>query len=346
MTGVQRYAHEIVAALDELLAENRDAAASLAMRLVLPPAADAVPSLSKIETCRTRYGSGHVWDQFVLPLHAGAGVLSLGNFGPVFAGKHIVCIHDANTFILPESYSRTFGLAYRTLLPWVGRRAFRVATVSRFSADMLVKYGVCRQEKIFIAPNGHEHVLRWNAKQARLPPIATLKRPYVLLLGSSAKHKNVDIVIKESQALDEAGIDVVVAGGASRIFAAREATAQRSNIHHLGFVGDDELAALYENAMCLVFPSRTEGFGIPPLEAMAKGCPVISSNAASLVEVGGDAVVYADPDDASRWRDAIIGLSANQSLRTALAAKGRQRAALFSWRRSAEIYLDEILRSE
>ena len=346
MTGVQRYAHEIVAALDELLAENRDAAASLAMRLALPPAADAVPSLSKIETCRTRYGSGHVWDQFVLPLHAGAGVLSLGNFGPVFAGKHIVCIHDANTFILPESYSRTFGLAYRTLLPWVGRRAYRVATVSRFSADMLVKYGVCRQEKIFIAPNGHEHVLRWNAKQARLPLIATLERPYVLLLGSSAKHKNVDIVIKESQALDEAGIDVVVAGGASRIFAAREATAQRSNIHHLGFVGDDELAALYENAMCLVFPSRTEGFGIPPLEATAKGCPVISSNAASLVEVGGDAVVYADPDDAARWRDAIIGLSANQSLRTALAAKGRQRAALFSWRRSAEIYLDEILRSE
>ena len=98
--------------------------------------------------------------------------------------------------------------------------------------------------------------------------------------------------------------------------------------------------------MCLVFPSKTEGFGIPPLEAMAKGCPVISSNAASLVEVGGDAVVYADPDDAARWRDAIIGLSANQSLRTALAAKGRQRAALFSWRRSAELYLDEILRSE
>jgi glycosyltransferase involved in cell wall biosynthesis len=346
MTGVQRYAYEIVAALDELLSDNLDAAAALAMRLVLPPGANAVPSLSKIETCRTRHGSGHAWDQFVLPLYARAGVLSLGNFGPVFARKHIVCIHDANTFILPESYSRSFGLAYRMLLPWVGRRAFRVATVSCFSADMLMKYGVCRQEKIFIAPNGHEHVLRWDAKQARLPLIATLKRSYVLLLGSSAKHKNIDIVINEAQALDEAGIDVVVAGGASSIFAAREATAHRTNIHHVGFVGDDELAALYENAMCLVFPSKTEGFGIPPLEAMAKGCPVISSNAASLVEVGGDAVIYVDPDDAARWRDAIIGLSANHSLRTALAAKGRQRAALFSWKRSAELYLDEILRSQ
>jgi len=102
MTGVQRYAHEIVAALGNLLAENRDAA-GLTMRLVVPPAAQETPSLAKISICRTRFGSGHAWDQFVLPLYAGARVLSLGNFGPVFAAKHIVCIHDANTFILPES---------------------------------------------------------------------------------------------------------------------------------------------------------------------------------------------------------------------------------------------------
>jgi glycosyltransferase involved in cell wall biosynthesis len=85
--------------------------------------------------------------------------------------------------------------------------------------------------------------------------------------------------------------------GLSGIFAARGSIAEQSHIHHAGYVGDDELAALYENALCLAFPSKTEGFGIPPLEAMTKGCPVISSNAASLVEVGGDAVVYVDPDD-------------------------------------------------
>jgi len=342
MTGVQRYAYEIVAALDELLAQGQGPA--IAMRLVVPPGAEAIPSLSKIDICRTRFGSGHAWDQAVLPLYAEAGVLSLGNFGPVLARNHVVCIHDANTFILPESYSRSFGLIYRTLLPLVGKRARRVATVSRFSADMLVKYGIAREEKIFIAPNGHEHVLRWDARRARLPLLGALKRPYILLLGSSAKHKNIDIILRQAQAFDEAGIDVVVAGGSSSIFAASESTAQRPNIHHAGFVGDDELAALYENAMCLVFPSKTEGFGIPPLEAMAKGCPVVSSNAASLVEVGGDAVVYVDPDDGAGWRDAIIGLSKNENRRAALAAKGRQRAALFSWKRSAELYLDEISR--
>jgi glycosyltransferase involved in cell wall biosynthesis len=342
MTGVQRYAHEIVTALDELVSQGHGPA--IAMRLVLPPGAETTPSLAKIEICRTRFGSGHAWDQAVLPLYAEGGVLSLGNLGPVLSRNHIVCIHDANTFILPGSYSRSFGFIYRMLLPVVGKRARRVATVSRFSADMLVKYGIAREEKIFIAPNGHEHVLRWDARRARLPLLDTLKRPYILLLGSSAKHKNVDIILKQAQAFDEAGIDVVVAGGSSSIFAANEPTARRPNVHHAGFVGDDELAALYENAMCLVFPSKTEGFGIPPLEAMAKGCPVVSSNAASLLEVGGDAVVYVGPDDGVRWKDAIIGLSKNENLRATLAAKGRQRAALFSWKRSAELYLDEISR--
>jgi glycosyltransferase involved in cell wall biosynthesis len=230
------------------------------------------------------------------------------------------------------------------LLPLIGKRASRIATVSRFSADMLVKYGVCRREKIFIAPNGHEHALRWDAKRAQIPLLKTLKRPYVLLLGSRAKHKNVHVVLDQAQELDAAGIDIVVVGAASSIFSAEAADFQRPNIHHVGYVGDDDLAALYQGALCLAFPSKTEGFGIPPLEAMARGCPVISSNAPSLVEVGGDAVLYVDPDDGDRWRKTIVGLQANDNLRTTMIPKGRNRATLFSWRRSAQLYLEEIQR--
>jgi glycosyltransferase involved in cell wall biosynthesis len=340
MTGVQRYAREIVAALDELLAENR----GVVVRLLVPPGAEETLRLSQIKVCGTGFGSGHFWDQMVLPFYGGPRIVSFGNFGPVLARKHIVCIHDATTFILPDSYSRSFGLAYRNLLPLIGRSASRVATVSRFSADMLVQYGVCNREKIFIAPNGHEHVLRWDATKARRPLIRTLQRPYVLLLGSRARHKNVDVVLGQAQALDEAGIDLVVAGGASGIFAEQMQLARNSNVHRVGVVSDDELAAFYESALCLAFPSTTEGFGIPPLEAMAKGCAVISSDAASLREVGGDAVIYVKPDDPTGWREAIIGLSANSQRRAELAAKGRQRAALFSWKHSAELYLDELLR--
>jgi glycosyltransferase involved in cell wall biosynthesis len=344
MTGVQRYAYEIVAALDEILSQASDDVGFPAVRLVVPPGVREKPALSRIAVRKTGFGAGHAWDQFVLPFHAGAGILSLGNFGPILGRNHILCIHDANTFVEPESYSRVFGLAYRTLLPLLGRRASRVATVSQFSADMLVKYGVCRREKIFIAPNGHEHALRWDASRAEIPLLKVLKRPYVLLLGSSAKHKNVDVILEQAQGLDAAGIDIVVVGAASSIFSATAPGHQRSNIHYAGYVGDDDLAALYEAALCLAFPSKTEGFGIPPLEAMARGCPVISSNAASLVEVGGDAVVYVDPDHGDGWRDAIIGLAGNQDLRAAMATQGRERAALFSWKRSAQLYLDEILR--
>jgi len=343
MTGVQRYACEVVASLDEISSQDGDLARRLGFRLVLPPGADLKLALSHIDIRHTKFGSGHAWDQFVLPRYATAGVLSLGNFGPVLARNHIVCIHDANTFIEPESYSRAFGLAYRTLLPSIGKRASRVATVSQFSADMLVKYGICRREKIFIAPNGHEHALRWDARRAEIPLLKLLKRPYVLLLGSSAKHKNVDVILEQAPGLDAAGIDIVVVGAASSIFSAHGPDYQRSNIHLAGYVGDNDLAALYEGALCLAFPSKTKGFGIPPLEAMARGCPVISSNAASLVEVGGDAVAYVDPDRGDGWRDAIIGLAGNQDLRATMAAQGRKRAALFSWKRSAQLYLDEIL---
>jgi glycosyltransferase involved in cell wall biosynthesis len=344
MTGVQRYASEIVASLDEILAENSDVASRLGLRLVLPPDADVKLPFSQIEVRHTKFGSGHAWDQFVLPWYASSGVLSLGNFGPVLARHHIICIHDANTFIEPESYSRAFGLAYRTLLPLLGKCAGRVATVSQFSADMLVKYGVCRREKIFIAPNGHEHALRWDPGRAAIPLLKVLKRPYVLLLGSSAKHKNVHVILEQAPALDKAGIDIVVVGAASSIFSAMAPDYRQSNIHHAGYVGDDDLAALYEGALCLAFPSKTEGFGIPPLEAMTRGCPVVSSNAASLLEVGGDAVVYVDPDHSDGWRNAIIGLSGNNALRATMAAQGRKRAALFSWKRSAQLYLEEILR--
>src|SRR3984893_14709034 len=324
MTGVQRYAYEIVASLDKILSEDGDIAKRLGFRLILPGEVQVKPALSQIDVCQTKLGSGHAWDQFVLPWYAGSGVLSLGNFGPIAARNHIVCIHDANTFIEPESYSRRFGLAYRTLLPLIGKRASRIATVSQFSGDMLVKYGVCRREKIFIAPNCHEHALRWDASRAEIPFLDALRRPYVLLLGSIAKHKNVDVVLKQAQALDAAGIDIVVVGGGSGIFSTSRSNFQRSNIHYAGYVAEDDLAALYKGALCLAFPSNTEGFGIPSLEAMARGCPVISSNAASLVEVGGDAVIYVDPGYGDGWRDAIIGLSQNDDLRQTMGARPRK----------------------
>jgi glycosyltransferase involved in cell wall biosynthesis len=345
MTGVQRYAHEIVNALDRILTEQPDLAARIKFELLVPPGAQHVPTtLSRIRIRNSSFGSGHFWDQVVLRRNRQAGVLSLGNSGPVAIRNHILCIHDANTFIAPDSYSMAFRLGYKTMLPLVARTARRVATVSAFSAKMLAAYGISRPDKMFIAPNGHEHALRWNANAADLALFVKLARPFVILLGSKARHKNTQIVLGQAAALDRAGIDIAVVGSAAGIFSRQEQLVDRPNIHQLGYVTDDDLAALYARAICLAFPSITEGFGIPLLEAMALGCPVVSSTAASLQEVGGDAAVYVGPDDGARWAEAIIGMAGNSDLRVELTAKGRRRARLFSWNKSAEIYLGEILK--
>ena len=342
VTGVQRYACEIVRSLDEVLFANPDVAARLNFQLVMPADAKTQPLLNRIPCRASFFGSGHLWEQLVLPWYERTGILSLGNFGPAAAHCDVVCIHDANTFLEPDSYSKTFRSSYRALLPIIGKRAGRVATVSEYSANMLARFGIAPRDKIFVAGNGHEHVRRWNPERATLPLLKSLRRPYVLLLGSQAKHKNIEVVLAGAQALDAAAIDLVIVGSASRIFL-NTPEVRAPNTHYVGYVSDDDLAALYERAFCLAFPSTTEGFGLPPLEAMASGCPVISSNAASLREVGGEAVQYVNPLARADWPQAIIELSKNEQRRKELIMRGTERARLFSWQRSAEIYIDELL---
>jgi glycosyltransferase involved in cell wall biosynthesis len=209
---------------------------------------------------------------------------------------------------------------------------------------MLVHFGIASPEKIFIAPNGHEHSLHWKAIQATSPTLKLLKRPYVLLLGSRAKHKNIEAILEHATRLDQNGIDIVVVGAAANIFADGSSNVVASNVHYAGYVSDEDLAAFYDGALCLAFPSREEGFGLPILEAMARGCPVIASSAASLVEVGGDAVVSLAPHSGAEWFDAIMALFNQPERRSALVAQGRKRIELFSWKRSAGLYVEEILR--
>jgi glycosyltransferase involved in cell wall biosynthesis len=343
LTGVQRYAFEIVRAMDDLLKSNREMADAIDLQIVVPPGPAIDESFDAISVKTSAWGSGHLWDQFVLPFYARDGILSLGNFGPIVPSRHVVCIHDANTFVMPESYSLGFRTVYRLLLPLVGHRARKVVTVSQFSADMLAKHGIARSDKIVVIPNGHEHVQRWRSARANPDVAIGAKRPFVLVIGSKARHKNISVVLEISKELDEAGVDIVVAGGSSGIFTEAGEGGSRRNVRNLDYVTDDDLAALYEKALCLVFPSRIEGFGLPVLEAMACGCPVISSRAASLPEVGGDAVLYADAERPEEWLAAITQLLRDPEKRNELKEKGLIRAGTFSWRRSAQKYLDQLV---
>ena len=143
-------------------------------------------------------------------------------------------------------------------------------------------------------------------------------------------------------ALDALGLDLVVSGGTASIFA-ETALARGANVHAVGFVSDDDLASLFAQAICFAFPSRTEGFGIPLLEAMVHGAPIVASDCASMPEVAGDAALYAPADDPAVWLAQITRLTQDATLREELRVKGRARYPRFSWRDGARAYLDLAL---
>jgi glycosyltransferase involved in cell wall biosynthesis len=273
---------------------------------------------------------------------APGGLVSLTNLGPLVHGKQIVCIHDANTYLEPESYSRAFRAFYRLLLPGLGLRARQVTTVSRFSATMLQQFGVVSATKTRVFPDGHEHALRWDPTQSRFNAPGFFKRPFVFALGSRAKHKNLDALLNLSAALDTMGLDLVIAGGSASIFATQQSRSA-DNIVYLDYVAEHDLAALFRLALCFAFPSRTEGFGLPLLEAMVHQCPIVASDSASMPEVCGDAALYASPHDPNAWLTQIARLHKDTALRNELIANGNVRLPLFSWRKSALAYLELAL---
>ena len=332
-TGVQRYAREVVAAIDGLLS------AAGRHGTVLAPYGGEIPPMRAIDVRRAGPAGGHLWEQAVLPSRWRGPLLNLCNTAPVVRSRQVVCIHDANVFRMPESYGRSFRTLYRTLQPLLARRASRIATVSRDSARQLASHLPIRAEDVAVLPNGHEHALRWDAAAATVFDGRPQERPFVLLLGSRARHKNAALILGLAGAFDDLGLDLLVAGGGAGIFAA-DRLGDGPNVRWLGKVSDDDLALLFSRALCLAFPSFTEGFGLPILEAMALGCPVISSDRASMPEVCGDAALMASPDDPAAWLAHVTSLAGSPSLRQDLGDRGRRQAGRFRWAETAQGYLD------
>jgi glycosyltransferase involved in cell wall biosynthesis len=263
----------------------------------------------------------------------------LCNTGPLLPRKHIVCIHDANVWNAPQSYSLGFRTSYKALLPCLGKTACSISTVSNFSLGELVRLGIVAERKAFVAANGHDHVLLWKPEHSAATRLAASPET-IVMIGSAAPHKNVNLILDMAERLGKAGLKIAVVGmSGSHIFKTGAARAEASNIHWLGRICDNELAALLMDSLCLAFPSLTEGFGLPVVEAMALGCPVVVSERASLPEVCGNAALYAAANDPQAWFDRFMGLRNSKALRLQLIGKGKARASAYSWRASALRYL-------
>jgi len=338
LTGVQRHADEVVRALDAMVSSGHPAVAGLTFELLVPQGDVRDLNLKSIALRRVAGPGGHAWEQGVLPRHVKGGLLSLGNTGPVTVRRHIVCIHDVNVRLHPESYSASFRLLYRNLLPALGRTARQITTVSNFSASQLANFKVAPSSKITVVPNGYEHAMRWKPAHSEKTK-AVAGRSTIVLLGSLAPHKNTGLILRLAPQLAAKGLKLAVVGGSDpSIFTSIGANPDAPNIHWLGRVSDEALAALLQDCLCLAFPSLTEGFGLPPLEAMALGCPVVVSNAGSLPEVCGDAALYAGPQSPNEWLKILTALEASPGQQQDLSTRGSVRSRAFSWQTAAEIY--------
>jgi glycosyltransferase involved in cell wall biosynthesis len=276
------------------------------------------------------------WVQVQLPRHVTGGLLSFCNLAPVWTRRHIVCIHDLHTRVMPESYSPGFRWAHRVILPLVGRRASWITTVSQFSRDHLAAFGIAPAEKIAITYNGSDHALRWDADKASL----TLgERPYVVALGQRQRYKNTELIWRIAGPLDQLGLDIYLAGDLDAGSLGAFGPSVPFNVRLLGRVSDNDLARLFKHALAFLFPSRIEGFGLPAVEAMARGCPVIASTSPCLPEICGESAIYAGPDDADAWVSAVQRLHSDPTLRTTMAERGHAHAQRYRWQDIAEIYL-------
>lgn len=331
MTGVDRTAQELMRAYlmaypdsdllclrpEREIADRQDRPAVLLDRCIPPHPARSMMIWEQMHLARAQP------DRYLL---------SLCNIAPLFRKRQIVMIHDAQVFDAPGSYGALFRAWYRFALPRIGHRAALILTVSEASKHALIRHKTAPPDTIKIVPNGVDHILDVQADDRVLRQHDLQRGQYFLTIGSQAAHKNMGVLAKALALRNDAALPLVVVGDAGSFAHAQ------SGVIATGRVSDAELCALYENARSFLIPSVTEGFGLPAGEAMACGCPVISSTGGALPEVCGDAATYADPHDASEWAaemDRATSMSRDQ--RQHLADQARGRAKRWTWAKSAQI---------
>jgi glycosyltransferase involved in cell wall biosynthesis len=316
VTGVQRYAQEIVSRLGDRCQ-------------VLPSNREGI--------------HGHRWEQASLPLMCRNRLLwSPCNTGPLLVRRQVVTIHDMAFIDTPDCFGRAFAAWYRYLIPRLARRVRRVVTVSQYSRTRIAELTKLDSDQIDVVPNGVDPRFKPTDEQAvdDMRRQYDLQGPYVLVLGSVQPRKNLETLIKAWRIVAEKRKDLTlaIAGAADLSLYGTEGfdASALPQVKRLGYVDDAALPALYTGSEAFVFPSIYEGFGLPPLEAMACGAAVISSNATSLPEVVGDAGMMVSPKDTEAMADAILRVTGDPVLRRLLGVSGQRRAAEFTWESAAQ----------
>jgi glycosyltransferase involved in cell wall biosynthesis len=302
-----------------------------------------------------RRAPGHVWEQLVLPrsLHRDEVLWSPASSGPLAARNQVVTIHDISPIDHPEWFRSAFARGFGLQVPRLARRARLVLTSSRFSRERLIAVtGLPRERVVVVLPgvdgSRFQPPSRERTKAARRR--YALPGEYLLAVGSRSPRKNLSVLDRawRSMRRRHPRLGLVVVGEGTHT-APRDGLGDRPgsrsedvDLRYLGRVPDADLPALYGGAAAFVYPSLYEGFGLPVLEAMACGTPVIASNRTGVPEAVGEAGLLVEPEDPDRLAMAIDEVLCHAERRVAMVARGLHRAAELSWERTATGVLETL----
>ncbi len=328
MTGVERYAYSICRALVDLQQSF----------VVVCPNADIQPcyDTSNMQIIRYGIGNSHFWEQCVLPFFFIGKkdyiVLSFMGLGSILIHNKIMTVHDLSFLYNRSWFSKTYYWWYKLMTPLAIRTSKAIITVSHFSKQEILRfYPFIQEHKINVVYCGLD-TNRFHPQETASPA----DHRFALAVSSLDPRKNFMMLIRAFKGIKDCQLYIV--GNHHRVFSQQEEwNTESENNHFLGRVGDEELLRLYNQAECLLFPSIYEGFGLPLLEAMACGCPVLASDIPVFKEVCGDAARYFNPYDSQNIKDTIINyINDKEHQKEILREKGLQIIKQFSWTDSAK----------
>jgi glycosyltransferase involved in cell wall biosynthesis len=342
ITGIQRYGRELLQVWDELIDIGEIDSNQVTIEVLVPRAKLDAPQLRHIKVRQVGRFQGQLWTQLELPAQSRDGLLfSPDNLQPLLApllGPSVVTVHDLTFKLFPRAHTTPFRLLYGLLISNGIRNATALITCSEAEKKNILGHYPSARDRIAVVHLGAKSAQRPAANEVEKPDQQPTER-YMLWVGSLISRKNpqgaIDAALLVNQQMR---LPLIVVGSGHRGM-------QKTHIRAPGNDGVIQLAnrisssedviELYRNAVCLLFPTFYEGFGLPALEAMAYGCPVVTSDIPVMREVCGDAALYCNPNEPGDIADKVKMLAQSSEMREQLRRRGFGRAAQFSWERCA-----------
>lgn len=335
--GLPRVAFELIAGLDRKFSSISGSNPFGEVVLIGRNKNSPMPRLKNISYEYLEASSLYVWENYALAKRTGRSpLLGLQNRNPVFKENCATMIHGLQVLTQPDSYSRRAKIEARTILPLVGFRHRTIMTVSNFSAAEIAAHKVAKSAKIKVVYNGIDHSQHRTGGSTGKGLHPTPSKPYVVAQATTKAHKNIRVLLEAFSHAALSNFALVLFGNDGRAAFEGSGMPIPPNVEFAGALEDDALVELLKGAICLAFPSLTEGFGLPPLESMALGTPAIVSNGGAIPEVCGNATVVLNPHNSLEWVEAIIRMHSDSEHRLKYTKLGTAQARKFTWDAAAD----------